>query len=75
MKANCFTGGFYRFDRSSNDGFENSFLKIAVPKFSKYIRETTTNLAKKTCKGVLVSKRLTIHLGNLWETHVETTTR
>ena len=50
-------------------------MKIAVPKFSKYIRETTTNLAKKTCKGVLVSKRLTIYLGNLWETHVETTTR
>ena len=35
-------------------------MKIAVPKFSKYIiRETTTILAKKSCKGVLVSKRLT----------------
>ena len=30
---------------------------------------------KKTRKGVLVSKRLTIYLGHLWETHVETASR
>ena len=55
------TGWFHRFDHSSNDGFEKCFLKIAVPKFSKYIiSETTTILVKRTCKGVLVSKRLTI---------------
>ena len=33
-----------------------------------------TILAKKTWKGVLVSKRLIIYLGHLWETHVETAT-
>ena len=67
----------------------NHFLKIAVPKFSKYIiRETITILAKKkpkkrgvlvskieTYKGVLVSKILTIYIGHLRETHVETATR
>ena len=48
MKTSCFTGWFHRLDHSSNDGFENCFLKIAVPKFSEYIiRETTTTLAKK----------------------------
>ena len=30
---------------------------------------------KKTCKGVLVSKCLTIYMDHLWETHVETATR
>ena len=89
MKTSCFTGGFHRFDHSSNDGFMNHFLKIAVPKFSKYIiRETMTILAKKkpkkrsvlvskieTYKGVLVSKILTIYIGHLRETHVETATR
>ena len=29
--------GFHRFEHSSNDGFVNCFLKIDVPKFSKYI--------------------------------------
>ena len=76
MKTSCFTGWFHRFDHSLNDGFENRFLKIALPQFSKYIiRETTTILANKTRKGVLVSKRLTIYLGHLWGTHVETATR
>ena len=59
MKTSCFTGWFHRFDHNSNDGFEDCFFKIGVPKFSKYkISEKTTILAKKTCKGVLVSKRL-----------------
>ena len=77
VKTSCFTAGFHRFDHSSNDGFQNCFLKIAVPRFSKFIiRETTTiSVKKKTCKGVLVSKRLSIYLGHLWETHVETATR
>ena len=74
MKTSCFTDGFHRFDHSSNDGFENCFLEIAVPKFSKYIIGKII-LVKKTCKGVLVSKRLTIYLGLLWETHVETAAR
>ena len=33
------------------------------------------NFSKKTCKGVLVSKRLTLYPGHLWETHVGTATR
>ena len=69
MKTSCFIGWFHRFDHSSNNPFENCFLKIAVPKFSKYIiRETTTVLAKKSCKGVLVLKRLTTGLlvENTW---------
>ena len=48
MKTSCFIGWFHRLDHSSNDGLENYFLKIAVPKFSVYIiREITTILAKK----------------------------
>ena len=48
MKTSCFTGWFHRFDHGSNDGFKNCFLKIAVPKFSKYIiRATKTILAKQ----------------------------
>ena len=52
-------------------------MKIAVPKFSKHImKETTTILGgKKACKGIPVSKRLTIYLGHLWEMHAETATR
>ena len=66
MKTSCFTGWFRRFNQSSNDGFKNRFLKIAVPKFSKYvIRETKTILAKRTRKDALVSKRLTLYLGHL----------
>ena len=48
VKTSCFTAGFHRFDHSSNDGFQNCFLKIAVPRFSKFIiRETTTISVKK----------------------------
>ena len=77
VKTSCLTGWFYRFDHSSNDRFENCSLKIAVPKFSKHIiKETTTILGeKKACKGIPVSKRLTIYLGHLWEMHAETATR
>ena len=76
MKTSCFTGRFHRFDHGSNDGFENRFLKIAVPKFSKYIiSETRTISGKQTRKGALVSKSLTIYLVHLLETHLETATR
>ena len=75
MKTSCVTGWFHRFDHSSNDRFENCFLKIAVPKFPKHKEDNGNFSKKRACEGIPVSKRLTIYLGHLWEMHAETATR